>query len=49
MKISRILAVTVIAMAVFASTTFAGGSCGACPASGEKGKGKEKTEEGVQS
>jgi hypothetical protein len=43
------VAVTAITMAAFATTTFAEGSCGSCPVSGEKAKDKEKTEEGTQS
>jgi hypothetical protein len=43
------LAVTALAMAAFATTTFAGsGGCGSCPVSGENAKDK-KTEESVQS
>jgi hypothetical protein len=42
------IAVTVIALAAFATTTFAG-NCGACPAGGDKDKAKEKTEEPKQS
>ena len=43
------IAVAALALAAFATTTFAGGGgCGACPVSGEKAK-KEKTEEGTQS
>ena len=50
MKKFLTIAVTVISMAAFASTTYAGdGSCGSCPVSGEKGKDKQKTEEGTQS
>lgn len=41
------LAVTVIALAAFATTTFAG-DCGSCPAGG-KDKAKDKTEEAKQS
>jgi len=49
MKQLLTLAVTAIAMAAFATTTFAGGGgCGSCPVSGEKAKDK-KTEESVQS
>jgi len=40
------IAVTAIAMAAFATTTFAG-SCGGCTGGGEKTK--DKTEEGAQS
>ena len=49
MKKFLTIAVTAISMAAFASTTFAEGSCGSCPVSGEKAKDKEKTEEGTQS
>lgn len=43
------IAVAALALAAFATTTFAGGGgCGACPVSGEKAK-KEKTEEATQS
>ena len=48
MKKLLTIAVTAIAMAAFSSTTFAEGSCGGCPVSGEKAKDK-KTEEGTQS
>lgn len=43
-------AVTAIALVAFATSTFAG-SCGTCPSGGdkEKGKDKDKTEEGTQS
>lgn len=41
------LAVTALAMAAFATTTFAEGSCGSCPVSGEKAK--DKATEGTQS
>jgi len=41
------LTVTALALAAFATTTFAG-SCGGC-ASGEKGKDKDKSEESTQS
>ena len=48
MKNLLTLAVTAIAMAAFATSTFAGdGGCGSCPVSGEKAK--DKTEEGTQS
>jgi hypothetical protein len=48
MKTLFTLTVTAIAMAAFATSTFAGdGGCGPCPASGDKAK--EKTEQGVQS
>jgi len=46
MKELLTLAVTAIAMAAFATTTFAG-SCGGCAGGGEKSK--DKTEEGAQS
>jgi hypothetical protein len=50
MKKFLTIAVTVISMAAFALTTYAGdGSCGSCPVSGEKSKDKAKTEEGTQS
>lgn len=43
------LAVAALAMAAFATTTFAG-SCGSCPGEGgDKAKDKEKTEEGSAS
>jgi len=43
------IAVAALAMAAFATTTFAGdGGCGSCPVSGEKAKDK-KTDEAVQS
>lgn len=43
------LAVAALAMAAFATTTFAG-SCGSCPGEGgDKSKDKEKTEEGSAS
>ncbi len=50
MKNLLTIAVTAIALAAFATSTFAG-SCGSCPAGGdkEKGKDKDKTEEGTQS
>ena len=48
MKNLLTLTVTALAMAAFATTTFAG-SCGSCPVSGEKSKDKAKTEEGTQS
>ncbi|MBE2181440.1 MAG: hypothetical protein IAE97_13315 [Chthoniobacterales bacterium] len=49
MKNLLTIAVTVLALAAFATTTFAGGGgCGSCPVTGEKAK-KEKTEEGTQS
>lgn len=41
------LTVSALALAAFATTTFAG-SCGGC-ASGEKGKDKDKGEESTQS
>jgi hypothetical protein len=47
MKKFLTIAVTVISMAVFSSTSFAEGSCGGCPVSGEKAK--DKTEDGTQS
>jgi hypothetical protein len=48
MKSLFTLTVTVIAMAAFATSTFAGdGGCGPCPDSGDKAK--NKTEEGAQS
>ena len=49
MKKCLTIAVTVISMAAFASTTFAEGGCGGCPVSGEKAKDKGKAEEGAQS
>ena len=49
MKKFLTLAVAAITLAAFASTTFAEGSCGSCPVSGEKAKDKEKKEEGTQS
>ena len=49
MKKFLTLTVAVVTMAAFASTTFAEGGCGGCPVSGEKGKDKDKTEEGAQS
>lgn len=47
MKKFLTIAVATISMAAFSSTTFAEGSCGGCPVSGEKAK--DKTEEGAQS
>lgn len=47
MKTFLTLAVAVITMAAFSSTTLAEGSCGGCPVSGEKAK--DKTEDGTQS
>lgn len=47
MKKFLTLVVAAVTMAAFSSTTFAEGSCGGCPVSGEKAK--EKTEEGAQS
>jgi hypothetical protein len=50
MKTFLTLAVAVITMAAFSSTTFAEGSgCGGCPASGEKAQDKDKAEDGAQS
>ena len=50
MKKFLTIAVTVISMAAFASTTYAGdGGCGSCPVSGEKAKDKEKAQDGAQS
>lgn len=49
MKEFLTLVVAAITMAAFSSTSFAEGSCGGCPVSGEKAKDKEKTEEGTQS
>ena len=50
MKTFLTLAVAVITMAAFSSTTFAEGSgCGGCPVSGEKAKDKAKAEDGAQS
>jgi|688.fasta_scaffold56881_2 hypothetical protein len=46
MKTLLSITVTVIAMAAFATSTFAG-DCGSCPAGGKKAK--DKTEEGTQS
>lgn len=46
MKTLFTIAVTVVAMAAFATSTFAG-DCGSCPAGGKKAK--DKTEEGSQS
>ena len=49
MKTLLTLTVTAIAMASFATSTFAG-SCGSCPGEGgEKSKDKSKTEESTQS
>jgi hypothetical protein len=42
------LTVTALALAAFATTTFAG-SCGSCPGEGGDKKDKAKTEEGAQS
>lgn len=43
------LTVTALALAAFATTSFAG-SCGSCPGEGgDKAKDKEKTEEGSAS
>lgn len=42
------LVVAVATLAAFSATTFAG-SCGSCPADGDKEKAKDKTEEGTQS
>lgn len=42
------LAVAVVSMAAFVTSSFAG-SCGSCPADGDKDKDKDKTEEGTQS
>lgn len=47
MKKFLTIAVAAVTLAAFSSTTFAEGSCGSCPVSGEKAKGK--TEEGTQS
>jgi len=47
MKKFLTLAVAALTMAAFASTSFAEGSCGGCPVSGEKAK--DKAEEGSQS
>ena len=48
MKNLLTLTVTAIAMAAFATTTFAG-SCGSCPGEGGEKKDQAKTEEGAQS
>jgi hypothetical protein len=48
MKNLLTLTVTALAMAAFATTTFAG-SCGSCPGEGGDKKDKAKTEEGAQS
>lgn len=49
MKNLLTIAVTALALAAFATTTFAeGGGCGSCPVSG-KDKAKDKTEEAKQS
>jgi hypothetical protein len=47
MKKFLTIAVAVLTVAAFSSTSFAGGSCGSCPVSGEKAK--DKTEKGTQS
>jgi len=47
MKKFLTIAVAVLTVAAFSSTSFAEGSCGGCPVSGEKAK--DKTEEGTQS
>lgn len=49
MKKFLTIAITAISMAAFATTTFAEGSCGSCPVSGEKAKDKEKSGGGTQS
>ena len=49
MKKFLTIAVAVLTVAAFSSTSFAEGSCGGCPVSGEKAKDKEKTQEGAQS
>ena len=48
MKNLLTLTVTALALAAFATTTFAG-SCGSCPGEGGDKKDKAKTEEGAQS
>ncbi|MGA0094804.1 MAG: hypothetical protein ACO3J2_11015 [Chthoniobacterales bacterium] len=47
MKKFLTIAVAVLTVAAFSSTSFAEGDCGSCPVSG--GKAKDKTEEGTQS
>jgi len=49
MKSFLTLSVAVVFMAACATSSFAEGSCGSCPVSGEKAKDKKDKEESVQS
>jgi hypothetical protein len=49
MKQFLTLSVAVLFMAAYAASSFAEGSCGSCPVSGEKAKDKKDKEESVQS
>ncbi len=48
MKTYITLSLAVLTLAAF-STTVLAGDCGSCPASGDKSKAKDKTEETTQS